>query len=88
MHPIVALRLHSRAVREAAAAAATPEAPGQTRTRHALRGLQLGGDRGGLQATPPPVLCDRELGDHPIHPSTVYVGVIPWQHGEFARESR
>ena len=87
MHPIVAMRLHSREVRARRAVAALPETPEQTRARQQLAGLRFGGTRGGLEATSPAVLCDRQLGDHQIHPATVYVGVIPWQHGQYARET-
>lgn len=86
MHPIVAMRLHSREVRRREAAA-MPETPEQTRARQQLAGVRLGGTRGGVEAAPPDVLCDRQLGDHEIHPATVYVGVIPWRHGRYARET-
>lgn len=76
MHPIVQMRQHSREVRARREAAAAPETPERTRARHQLAGLRFGGKRGGIEAAPPPVLCDRWLGDHDIHPSTVYVGVV------------
>ncbi|WP_293373581.1 hypothetical protein [Nevskia sp.] len=71
MNAIVRFRLHC--ARRAAAELATPES---IRARHRLRGLRFGGDRGGIEARPPSVECNRDLTGHHIDPRTIYVGVI------------
>lgn len=56
--------------------AAEPATRESIRARRLLRGLRFGGSRGGLEAAPPPVYCERDLGGHVIDPRTVYRAVI------------
>ncbi len=74
MNALLAFRLHLRTKRRGPAA--EPATPESVRARHQLRGMRFGGDRGGLEAAPPDVLCNRDLTGHATDPRTVYLGVI------------
>lgn len=56
--------------------AAVPATRESIRARRLLAGLRFGGSRCGLETTPPPVYCERDLGGHVIDPRTVYRAVI------------
>ena len=74
MNALLAFRLHLLGKRRAQAAA--PATRESIRAHHQLRGLRFGGDRGGLEARSPVVLCNRDLTGHATDPRTVYLGVI------------